>query len=80
MPNPKECPFCHSDKIKKVENEKFNDLYYCESCNHRFREDPKVHDTAKAKHSAKWDRCVEHVRAQGNVESPEAVCTEQSYE
>jgi len=28
-------------------------------------------------HSAKWDRCVEHVRASGGVDSPEAVCTAQ---
>jgi len=29
----------------------------------------------KEKHSAKWHRCVDKVRAQGGVESPEAVCT-----
>lgn len=28
-------------------------------------------------HSDKWHRCVQHVREQGGVESPEAVCTAQ---
>ena len=43
----KECPFCHSDKIKKVENDKFDDLFNCESCNHRFRYDQRVNLNSK---------------------------------
>lgn len=80
----KECPFCHSTKITKVENEKFGDLFYCSSCEHRFRYDPITNHTVKRKHSEKWDEMVEALRREGDVESPEAVATarlgEASYE
>jgi hypothetical protein len=42
-----ECPFCHSNQIKNVPNEKTNDLFYCEACNHRFRYDPMCNFTTK---------------------------------
>lgn len=77
MEEVRECPFCHSDQVKKVENDKYNDLYFCESCNHRFRYDEEVNQTIKAKHSDKWHRLVDHLRSAGNVSSPEAVATEQ---
>lgn len=43
----KECPFCHSDKIKKMPNEKFDDMYHCEGCNHGFRYDQRVNLNSK---------------------------------
>lgn len=42
-----ECPFCHGKDISKVENDQYNDLYYCSGCNHRFRHDPMVNFTNK---------------------------------
>jgi len=43
----KECPFCHSEKIEEVENDKFDDLYYCNSCEHRFRYNEFASQTIK---------------------------------
>jgi ribosomal protein L37AE/L43A len=43
-----ECPFCHSKDVKRVENDKFDDLFFCEGCNHRFRYDPTVNFTSKS--------------------------------
>lgn len=78
----KECPFCHSSAIKKIQadNDKYGDTYYCERCEHRFRYDEaNVNQTIKEakKHSDKWERLVEHLRREGKVDSPEAVATEQ---
>jgi hypothetical protein len=55
-----ECPWCHSGKISKVENEQFNDMYYCERCEHRFRYQDNVDQTIKGmEKSSSINECKE---------------------
>ena len=42
-----ECPFCHGSSITKLQNDKYEDMYFCENCEHRFRYDPLVNNTIK---------------------------------
>lgn len=73
----KECPFCHSDRITKVEAAEFSDLYYCERCEHRFRyDDDKTDLTIKEADErppkAWWDACTS--RAGSFADDPDKFC------